>query len=375
MQLLIPLSLFLASWWAPYEDHWWGTWWVVLGISVVFISLAISKKTHPSIGLAVLSSLMSALYVFMDKTLYSELGPSTAMAMDNVSMGSYLSFITLLFLFYMASRRHLDILEDCFAYLCMINSVYTLATAYLGSDQMGLFGNASMNGMMIVATYPLLVMRPERNLYYNKSLRDLTNYSYTILKDLACILIPILAVAFSKAHVPIFGMALFWVLFLFFQFQLRIKTSSLISILISVTGFFVISIHYLSSDAFHDNGRFEMWKMAFKGWDRFNPLFGSGQGTAFMWIPSFQEDSGLNQNNWFIWMHNDWLQILFEQGILGFGLAVIAYGFVISRSFQRPYLVTSVLLYGAMALFNFPMHLAVHSVLGLFLVARSYDSV
>lgn len=373
MQLLIPLSLFLASWWAPYEDHWWGTWWVVLGISVVFISLAISKKTHPSIGLAVLSSLMSALYVFMDKTLYSELGPSTAMAMDNVSMGSYLSFITLLFLFYMASRRHLDILEDCFAYLCMINSVYTLATAYLGSDQMGLFGNASMNGMMIVATYPLLVMRPERNLYYNKSLRDLTNYSYTILKDLACILIPILAVAFSKAHVPIFGMALFWVLFLFFQ--LRIKTSSLISILISVTGFFVISIHYLSSDAFHDNGRFEMWKMAFKGWDRFNPLFGSGQGTAFMWIPSFQEDSGLNQNNWFIWMHNDWLQILFEQGILGFGLAVIAYGFVISRSFQRPYLVTSVLLYGAMALFNFPMHLAVHSVLGLFLVARSYDSV
>lgn len=124
-----------------------------------------------------------------------------------------------------------------------------------------------------------------------------------------------------------------------------------------------------------DNGRFWLWKIALNWWyDQSigTIIFGTGLSTLRIFLPLIQMGAGtdITQGPWFFWLHNDWLQILFEQGVVGLISALIFLNYVLCNSFLRH---KRVFVAGLGFCFcmctNFPMHWPIQAFLG-FTLAR-----
>lgn len=78
---------------------------------------------------------------------------------------------------------------------------------------------------------------------------------------------------------------------------------------------------------FNSSGRVEMWSFFLKLWavNWKNMPFGTGFGTFGIFSINLQKAFGVHSNSWWIWLHNDWLQMLFEAGAVGLLLMVALY--------------------------------------------------
>lgn len=112
---------------------------------------------------------------------------------------------------------------------------------------------------------------------------------------------------------------------------------------------------------FNSNGRVPVWRDAFYFWEQFSPWLGTGLGTytvigPFLSIPKY----GIG----FIWMHSDWLQILFETGIPGLILVGLAY----CNTLLHTRYTTIVLLFSFWMLANFPLHNPISAFFGALII-------
>jgi O-antigen ligase len=99
-----------------------------------------------------------------------------------------------------------------------------------------------------------------------------------------------------------------------------------------------------------------------------------GLSTTRVILPLIQVDHGtpLNEGPWFFWFHNDWLQILFEQGMVGLCAAIIAfYG---AMKCGNRFIKTSIIAYACAMLTNWPMHSPVCVLLGFVLMKGAYET-
>ncbi len=77
----------------------------------------------------------------------------------------------------------------------------------------------------------------------------------------------------------------------------------------------------------------------------------------------------------FVWMHNDWLQILFELGIIGLAAAIIFYICLIKHSWNKKnYLFPIVCTYGFISLTQMPLRVFVFQLLGACLIMMAFDN-
>lgn len=168
----------------------------------------------------------------------------------------------------------------------------------------GLVGNPSMNGCLMVAMLPIAFRA------LNMPGRVLALYLVA------------LSVVFGKASIPA-GLLVVLVLSCgAFAMSMRmLLISALVGALILVGGYMA-----LGSELFNSGDRFEMWKFF---WDRWTAptvgLFGLGYGTFGVFSRNLQAFYHMKENGWWIWIHNDWLQTLFEAGWPGLGLLVGTY--------------------------------------------------
>ena len=110
---------------------------------------------------------------------------------------------------------------------------------------------------------------------------------------------------------------------------------------------------------FDNNGRFSEWLLAMRWWHHYMPAFvGSGFGTAQIILPGIQ---GPGKDSYFLWLHNDWLQILLEGGWLGLGLAVATWAEFMRRAWKSPALFASLSAFTAMGLMNYPLRSPIHA--------------
>lgn len=124
------------------------------------------------------------------------------------------------------------------------------------------------------------------------------------------------------------------------------------------------------------NGRFEVWHQVlayFTAHSWQTQLFGEGAGSTPVLVPLIQLSHGTNPAGlqFFMYLHSDWLQILFEFGLAGFACAVYLYIVALHRSRGRWYLTSSLLAYGAAMVSGFPLHSPILALLGLVLMGVS----
>ena len=341
-----------------------------------FLSTRLGEKYHKSVGWAFFFITISGLRVFFTDA-YKDLGAESALAMDNVSLEAFACVMIVCFMISLLKRRDLWQLENIFAMACFWNSIYTLYFWFFHPElaNWGIIGNKSMNACFIAYTYPLLVIRPEMGktqLYQNgfSSLGVLE-----IIKDLACIIIPIVAIIASNASIPILAVIGCWGLVFLLNSERGISNVllgcylSLIALVITLMG-----LDYLPNFT-NNNGRFNIWQMILEYWiQKGNYLGGFGLGTTIMHLPRLQQLADVGTDQIWGWIHNDFLQTLFECGILGAASLLIMYICLVLKAYnqKKTYLVITAMVYGFTCVFNFNFHLAVPALFGVWLVARVF---
>lgn len=114
--------------------------------------------------------------------------------------------------------------------------------------------------------------------------------------------------------------------------------------------------------------RYDAWPMFFWWhWENTNMFLGAGAGSFKFYGPHIQEAYQYMQGRWWLWAHNDWLQILFEYGVIGLTLSLAFFLALLKKAWDRPALLGAVVCFGASMLGNYPIHIAMSSLLGFWL--------
>lgn len=206
--------------------------------------------------------------------------------------------------------------------LSLFNATLVLSYGY------GLFNNPSMDGCFIALMYMSLNFRPE--LYKQMKNGKIKASFIEFIYMLFCGILPVLAIIQIRQITPIAilvtSLFFYWRKFLF--------------VLFLIYGVTAYQMFFTNSGFFSSNGRFAVWKDMLKWWyEHVDMWIGLGTG-------SFEWAAPLIQNQpkaIFIWMHNEYLQILFEQGITGLLLSLCLIVFCLFKSFKRPWLFSTII--------------------------------
>lgn len=128
---------------------------------------------------------------------------------------------------------------------------------------------------------------------------------------------------------------------------------------------------YVGPGFFSSTGRAEMWIFFISKWytNKDHYLYGTGLGTFKVFATNLQDYFQLHAHNIWIWMHSDWLQTVFELGILGtVSLAgLYLYTLWVAYKDKLHCELTAMMGFGAFMLLNYPLHLAFSSFFGAWL--------
>ena len=105
-------------------------------------------------------------------------------------------------------------------------------------------------------------------------------------------------------------------------------------------------------------------------------LMGSGNGTFWFLGPIIQQQMGIPKDQGFwTWLHNDWLQLLFEEGWTGLVLGLNMFGFALYRSWKdkKDAVFSAMVTYGFLSFGMYPTNLAFTALFGMILVRSCFE--
>lgn len=143
------------------------------------------------------------------------------------------------------------------------------------------------------------------------------------------------------------------------------------SIAVLGAGTLVLPFIPLKHALFWSNGRTNIWGEA---WDYFRDhevwLGGFGTGTYTLHEGSFPFKD-VAPRLW-IWLHNDWLQIGFEQGAIGLALALLVFGNALRSSRKNAWVFSAIMTFGFCMVTQPMLRNVVGGLYGALLVRRAY---
>lgn len=321
-----------------WVTQWHNQWFWLNAALIVFICYWLVKRTHWSVGLFALVMFTSALHA--GEWPAASTGPAESMMCA-----------TLLILFFSSLKDSRLILELGYG-ACMISAIYTLAV----QEKAGFVANASMNGCLIAMTWPLASQRMLTDRRLTQLARSLSNLAVTLLA--------LGAVFYSGQAAPVVMITVMVAAeFIAAEKHIFILTAAIPAAL----GFYLQGHNLI-----HDNGRIVRWKQILGWWvDSGRYLFGHGTGTGQVIFPL----QGITESatTKIFWAHNDYLQVIFENGVAGILALLTMGGFLLWHSRHRGWLFMSIAGYMVCMFFNSPMRYAPHAFIGACLIYLTYE--
>lgn len=147
------------------------------------------------------------------------------------------------------------------------------------------------------------------------------------------------------------------------------------------TSFSVIGYALQGQMLFNGSGRYEIWAMSYEYFmGHVNHFTGAGLGTFQMMGPGIQIANELKKGvavdrlvTGFPWMHNDWLQVLFEGGLIGLILSATVFAVAVYKARSKPAVFASIITFGAVAVIQMPLRWILFAVLGAWLLAEAFS--
>ncbi len=137
---------------------------------------------------------------------------------------------------------------------------------------------------------------------------------------------------------------------------------------------FLLAGHFIGPKFLSSGDRFLYWRFFIERWywGRHNLMFGTGYGTFGAVSGAIQEAFNMNPGRPWRWLHNDWLQSIFETGFTGGALMLSTYCQALRGLWKKklfPHL-QALSLFGVYMGCNFPLHLGMPSMFGAWLLCR-----
>lgn len=222
----------------------------------------------------------------------------------------------------------------------------------------GMLGNPSMSMSFMVALLPIALVQS-------------TKSSRWILISLVAV-----SVLLSKSSIALGMLALLAVVYAAYRniYLIFLAPSAM-----------ALGYGILGKDLLSDGLRFKMWGFFMERWasNPANWLWGMGYGSFGVFSRHIQRGvkqlpdgseiklwAPVHEDHWWTWMHNDWLQIIFELGIIGILLAVPVYFLALKRLHRMKYnhALLSLAMFGILMVFNYPLHVHLSSLFGAWLM-------
>ena len=185
---------------------------------------------------------------------------------------------------------------------------------------------------------------------------------------LCLISLPLLFYAESSAAVLAFALSLSFILYFRNKWLFYVLGAAML-----IGGITYIIIYDMPGGQFGE--RFRVWGMAFSQVIKMSPFFGHGIGLFARWAPQTSQGGGNPDALTWIWAHNEYLQVLFELGIIGVVSIVMCIKGVV-KDFMKNFedrelqcLFACFLALLVVSFFHFPFHIARMAGISLFLIA------
>lgn len=127
------------------------------------------------------------------------------------------------------------------------------------------------------------------------------------------------------------------------------------------------------SELLSSRGRTETWRLMLEqigsGFDT-RQVLGSGLGT-FEWLHPIYQAQHTTPSQYFLWAHNEFLQVLYENGVLGLGALLVLVVRVVHGAWKSPELLATAAAYGIAMMTQPPLRVAPFQILGVVLLAMT----
>lgn len=337
-------------------------------IASVFLPFHFRKRTGTVAAILWAYCLISSLAVFMNP----EMRYGSEQFRLNQTAGQAFAIMAILPIFICSLSGRYSFRLLCLFELYAVVSALMILVDGPNERHEGIIGVSSFDACVIASVFPMLAFRPDPKFkMMNGEVRSsILHWIWSVFSLVTCFA----AIVYAKGAMAIFGLAigLFIYAFLTRRYWAIFASSA------ALTAGYLTQFHEL----FNPTDRFQKWKFFMDWWyldgpkllgtaviDATNPMFGTGFGT-FNWIgPLIQ---GEMKNN-YLWMHSDPLQVLFEGGIVGFGLAFAVGVVAVFKAWNRPWLVATIAATFTMTLAQFPLRFFSTALLILLLVHEAIN--
>jgi len=316
-------------------------------ISALLSHFYIFKRAPISLKILLTLSLISGLaYSFLDVNLNFDL---ISRANLRIISGKSLSFLFMFvfFVFSMGKKAFTNFVK-IMIWLTIASSIMTIIMYFINLTQAwGLGLNTSTEGSYLSIMLPI-VLFSNRPLLLNK------NY-WNLLR-----LLPIIAILFTGSSMGLFCGA--FSIAIYYMAKNRIFLVPFFSFLLISAIFYA----FYGDQIISSSGRIENWRL-FIDWflEHGNMLTGQGLGSFWGYGPYIQRLKNPDQFFVFVNAHNDWLQIFFELGAIGFFFSIISFFAILRKSISAPMLFSAFLTFGINAAMNMPLRYPITALAGL----------
>ncbi len=338
---------------------------MTLGLTCMsaFISYYVCKKIHWSVAILFFYCMASGLYITA-----GAFGYFNNLYLEKHVLTSLLILILHVVPFAFASDsliRKMSLFIPCIAIVSMSIILFKLFT--VGVRQGGIMNNSSVDPSLLAVCLG--------------SSFSLLPKSFMKSKVMPCLFISfIFCILICKGSIGIGAMALC----LFLMLITPINSDKIqptvcdLAIGFSIIVFILKLAHlYLGQELFSDSTRFENFKIFYEFWIKnADYLFGTGMGTFWSIGPLLQLKAHPEmKDNFFRWLHSDWLQIIFELGFIGLALSLnVVYHFLRSCMRNKEYSIgVSGLTFCAVMVFNIPTKFFLFSFIGILILRMGFN--
>lgn len=369
--MLITFYFYPANYW---RSVWWDKWFLVMAACTVFWAYKLGRRFHWSVGTLSLVILMSALWGYGWRPAYAGLDFDQQLAIKEIGAYTYASFTILSLLAYFSDAEMFDTAVKFTAGICLLNASY-INGQWLwhipAQARGGFFGNPSMSGCLLAFSLPLLMSRIRAG-----------EDALMAFFDITCVLVVLTAIFLTGASQPV-GVLLVVVVAIWTR-SMRPCLSDFLAgaflITIACLTLLMFSTYRLHEGIFDSSGRFFVQHQGLVWWWKYgNHWLGMGTGLTQILLPLIQREAlpqvvQAQHLDLYMWFHSDWLQLLFENGVVGLASGLVMYGCALRIAWRKaPWLFASVVGVGATALFNFPVHFPMHALIAVFIFAMAFD--
>lgn len=235
-----------------------------------------------------------------------------------------------------------------FPIVAILNSLWVI----FYKQHYGIGMATSVDAMLIAIMYPSI-------------LKFINDHIEEFVFKVVLMIIPIVAIFTAKGSVGIGGLSLA-------LFILYARPGFYKFLLLPISLFTLY--YFIDPLLFSDSLRFVCWRWSMHWWwDNANHWIGTGMGTFSVLGPYIQSITQQQIGNWYIEMHNDWLQLLFEFGYIGLSVVLSFVTYVIYKARHDRHLLASIVTYSACALFYYPTKNVFIASFGMLLVKDSLE--